>query len=188
MDTVNNSVGAAPSSPFYGAKGLDSPQSNRRCNLILAWNAAVSQVSDYEKMSIIRQIDPQISTCIVDSRWRKIAYGTIPTLRPTLTFSPVELARFRPPRGRFFMGVLMKSQEYEALEKCGFPVPKWQVIREGEAPELADFSPYVVTKPNNGGRGALVKIRSAKVVCGQKPPLNRRPVRTAVFAFPIRRK
>ena len=161
MNTVNNSEGAAPDSPFYGTKELDFPKCNRRCNLLLVSNPAVNKVSDYEKIAgCIRQIDPKISTRIIDSRWDKIAHGTIPALRPTLTFSPVELARFHPPRGRFFMGRnLTKSQEYEALEKGGFPVPKWQVIRENETPDLSDFSPYVVTKPNSGGRGALVKIK-----------------------------
>ena len=161
MDTVNNFEGAAPDSPFYGTKELHVPIGNRRCNLLLVWTAAVSQMSDYEKIvDYIRQIDPKISTHIVDNRWRKIVHGIIPALCPTLTFSPVELTQFRPPRGRLFMGRnLTKSQEYEALEKCGFPVPKWQLIREGATPDLSDFSPYVVTKPNSGGRGALVKIK-----------------------------
>lgn len=161
MNSVNNVEGAAPESPFYGTNELDFPTGKRRCSLLLVSNPAVNKISDFEKISaLIRQIDPKISTRIIRSRRQKMVYSLLPSLRPTLAFSPVELSRFQPPRGRFFMGRnLTKSQEYEALEKAGFPVPKWQLIREGETPDLSDFSPYVVTKPNNGGRGALVKIK-----------------------------
>lgn len=131
---------------------------------MLVWNPAVNQLSDYRKLAdYIREIDPKIHTSIVDSKRSRIAALGRSAVRPTFVYSPVPLARFRPVRGRLVSGQnLSKAQEYSALEKAGLPVPKWQVLEDGKEPDLSDYGPYVVTKPNFGSRGALVRIRRAE--------------------------
>lgn len=139
---------------------------HRRCQLILISNPAGNQPEDFIRIAeYIRQYDPKITVTVVTDRFRGLASMVAKLALPTLVVSLVPLARYRPLRGRFLHGqALSKSQEYELLEAAGFRVPKWQIIQEGQSPELADYGPYVVTKPNRGKRGALVKIKKSQKV------------------------
>jgi hypothetical protein len=51
-----------------------------------------------------------------------------------------------------------KAQEQACFESAGIQIPKWKIIREGEAPDLSDFQPFVVVKPACGAKGAFVRI------------------------------
>jgi glutathione synthase/RimK-type ligase-like ATP-grasp enzyme len=83
-------------------------------------------------------------------------------LRPTLAVSFCRPRTFRPRLKAFHHGLpLRKSEEFAALQRCGIPVPRWALLREGERPDLTGFGDYVVTKPDRGARGADVKIRRA---------------------------
>jgi hypothetical protein len=87
-------------------------------------------------------------------------------MRPTLVYSAMPLKRLRPLRGALLQGVLQtKIAEMQALERAGIPVPRWRpVTREAPPPDVSEFGPYVVMKPDLGGRGADVRIvRSNKV-------------------------
>ena len=53
---------------------------------------------------------------------------------------------------------LPKSHEYRALEEIGVPVPMWAVVSRQATPDLEEFGPYVVMKPDWSGRGADVRI------------------------------
>jgi len=138
----------------------------RRCHLVLVPNEPTNQVEDFLRIAeLVKQHDPKIKTTVVTDRYagmaRMAAYATLPTLM--LSFVP--LARYKPLRGRFIQGIhLSKSQEYKQLEKAGFAVPKWQIIEPGQSPDPAEFGSYVVTKPDIGQRGALVKIKRTKRV------------------------
>ncbi len=138
----------------------------RRCQLILISNPAGNQPEDFIHIAeYIRQYDPKITVTVITDRVRGLAAMASRLVLPTLVISLVPLARYRPLRGRFLHGqALSKSQEYELLEAAGFRVPKWQIIQEGQSPELADYGSYVVTKPNRGKRGALVKIKKSQKV------------------------
>ena len=135
----------------------------RRCQLVLISNPAGNQPEDFIRIAeYIRQYDPKITVTVVTNRLRGLAYMAARLALPTLVISLVPLARYRPLRGRFLHGqALSKSQEYELLEAAGFSVPRWQIIREDQTPDLSDYGPYVVTKPNRGKRGALVKIKKS---------------------------
>jgi hypothetical protein len=80
--------------------------------------------------------------------------------RPTFAFSAVPLKYFRPARGAVYQGnPLAKSEEYAALERAGIPVPRYRLLTEqNPRPDVTDLGPYVVVKPDRGGRGALIKI------------------------------
>jgi hypothetical protein len=147
-------------SPFYGPR--DSQViGKRRCNLVLVANRFVNHEADFHKIAnYIREIDPKITPVVIGNRKQDLAQLPALLLHPTLGFSPVGLSKFCLLRGKMMNGQnFSKSQEYEYLEAAGFPVPQWRIIGEDEAPDLSDFSPYVVTKPNRGMRGAMVRIR-----------------------------
>ena len=44
------------------------------------------------------------------------------------------------------------------MQKIGIPVPRWALVTPDTAPDLNDFGPYVVVKPDWSGQGADVKI------------------------------
>lgn len=162
MMTLNeNSI---PAFQFGSTPG--SHQGQRRCQLVLISNPAVNRASDFYTIAeYVRQYDPQVTTTIITDRARGLAQLLAKITMPTLVVSLVPLARFRPLRGRFLHGIdLSKSEEYSRLEAGGFPVPKWQLITPDEKPDLSDYGPYVVTKPDRGARGAFVKIKKAERV------------------------
>jgi len=80
-------------------------------------------------------------------------------------FASIPLREFRPLRGKVFSGTdITKSEECRRLEHGGFRIPRTAVVTETETPDISDFGPYVVVKPDIGRRGAMVKImRTAKV-------------------------
>ena len=85
---------------------------------------------------------------------------------PTLVYSAKALRRLRPLRGAVLQGARhSKIEEMEVLERAGIPVPPWRAVtREAPPPDVTDFGPYVVMKPDRGGCGADVRImRSEKV-------------------------
>ena len=87
-------------------------------------------------------------------------------LRPTLVYSATALRRLRPLRGAVIQGSRQsKIEEMEQLERAGISVPRWRpVTRAAPPPDVTDFGPYVVMKPDRGGCGADVRIvRSEKV-------------------------
>jgi hypothetical protein len=106
----------------------------------------------------LRRIDPGIHTWVLHNR-KHLLLRPLLALRPTLAVSFVRLKRFHLWRGRVLTGKwLRKSEEYAALESIGVPVPRWRLVTAEKEPDLSDFPPYVVVKPDGGGRGAEVKI------------------------------
>jgi hypothetical protein len=113
-------------------------------------------------VDFMRPIAPQVRCSVIQSKAQRLMASVVSLARPTLVVSFVPLARFRPLRGTFLHGInFSKSEEYSRLESAGFSVPQWQLLRPDEKPDLSDYGPYVVTKPDRGMRGALVKIKKA---------------------------
>lgn len=141
-------------------------RSRRRCQLVLISNPAANQADDFVRIAeYVRQYDPKITVTVITDRARGLAAMAAHIALPTLVVSLVPLARYRPLRGRFFHGqALSKSQEYKLLEAAGFSVPRWQLLEKGQTPDLSGYGNYVVTKPNRGKRGALVKIKKRERV------------------------
>lgn len=55
--------------------------------------------------------------------------------------------------------LLLKASEYKRLEAAGLPVPKWTLITPDTVLDPAEWGPYVIKKPNDGGLGALVRVK-----------------------------
>ncbi|HEX5066375.1 MAG TPA: ATP-grasp domain-containing protein [Myxococcota bacterium] len=134
--------------------------------LVLVSHRAVSDHPDLERIArSIERDAPDLRVRVLrDKRsWLSLARAA---WRPTLVFSAKALRKLRPLRGSVLQGSQQsKIEEMEELERAGIPVPRWRpVIREAAPPDVGEFGPYVVMKPDRGGCGADVRIvRSAKV-------------------------
>jgi hypothetical protein len=153
----------------------------KRYHLVLLCRAYPDTAAFTKIATYLREIDPAIRTFVIHRR-RDWAWLPYIMLRPTLVFSPGLLERFRFWRGRIFCGRgFAKSEEYAVLEKAGIPVPRWERPEPGVKPDLAAYGPYVVTKPDHGNRGAMVRIRRAGRVTGETITLDRHSKPTEVL-------
>ncbi len=166
MNQINPSSLQRDPQASFNDEISSSLRGRRRCHLVLVSNPAGNRPEDFMRIAAyIREYDPKVSVTVVTDRARGLASMAARLALPTLAVSFVPLARFRPLRGRFLHGKLLsKSQEYELLEGAGFSVPQWQLLEAGETPDLSEYGDYLVTKPNHGKRGALVKIKKRENV------------------------
>jgi hypothetical protein len=137
---------------------MADPGARSAVSLVIVPPPEVDRADFEEIRRLVRQLAPQVRvTLLRDGRCRLPRIGW--TRRPTMLFSPAPLRRLKPARGRIFQGRLLgKANEYRALEAQGIPIPRWALLTENERPDLSSFGPYVVVKPDLGGRGADVKI------------------------------
>lgn len=149
-----------------------SPGNSGSCNLIFVYKNRANYPNTFRKIAgYIRELDPGIRTFIIKDKHQWCLLPRL-MLHPTLIFCPVDIRTFKPWRGQIFCGrKLTKSEEYTALEKSGFPVPRWQLLETGVKPDLSTYGPYVVTKPNRGIQGAFVRIRRRGRVRGENVTL-----------------
>jgi hypothetical protein len=136
-----------------------------RPQLLLVSRRDEHQLRSFQE--VVRRLeafDPGIRVRVVHD-WPYRRKRFLLAVRPTLVVSPRPLERFRPLRGAVFQGAVRdKVWELERLGAAGVLVPRWTVLRGPDDPVPRDFGPYVVLKPNDGGRGALVRIaRSGRV-------------------------
>jgi cyanophycin synthetase len=130
------------------------------CNLLLIAQPHHVQLADFEHLaSVIRAIAPDVHACAIWDRPKAWRPQQSVLERPTMTFCPVPIRTFKPGRGTVFQCYrLHKSEEYRAMERAGIPVPRWGLVTPEAMPDLKDFGPYVVMKPDWSGKGADVKI------------------------------
>jgi hypothetical protein len=77
--------------------------------------------------------------------------------------APKGIARFAELRcGRG----MPKSEEMAGLERAGVAVPRWRVLQPGETVGEEEFGRYVVVKPDQGLRGACVRVQKTAGVKG----------------------
>ncbi|MHC4955392.1 MAG: ATP-grasp domain-containing protein [Planctomycetota bacterium] len=130
----------------------------KRRLLLVAHNYEDNRESFKEVARRVRERAPHISVEVVqDNRYRRRSWRWI--TRPTLAVSMAPLKNFKLRRGVVATTQrASKSFEMERLESAGVPVPRWQHIQEDQPPDLADYGPYVVVKPNRGSKGAEIKL------------------------------
>jgi hypothetical protein len=146
---------------------------DKKINLVLVVHSDMDPGDFVTIREHLRRSTPEVRTWIISDRRHYLLLPLL-ALRPTLAVSFVRLKRFRLLRGRVMTGKwLRKSEEYEALEARGVPVPRWRLVTADRKPDLSAFPPYVVQKPDGGGRGAEVKIK-------HKDKVSYRPWRTEV--------
>ena len=153
---------------------LNTVVSGAKYNLILVTNPQVNQPGDFDFIARqLQRIAPDIQPRISGDRPANSPRIPAEYDRPTMTFSPGPLRFFRPWRGRVFQGApLHKHQEYEALENIGITVPRWALLTPDKTPDMDEFGPYVIVKPDRSGRGADVKIKRKGRVRWRPPKTN----------------
>ena len=143
----------------------------RRRNLVLVTDHGMDLEDDYRRIAgyirdEARDVVPIILPRARLSRWQRLILAA----RPTLAFSPGSFGRPRFFRGTRRHGEqLRKSEEYAVLDNAGIPVPRWLLLTRASTPDLSEFGPYVVMKPDRGYRGAEVKIRRRGRVRWKRP-------------------
>jgi hypothetical protein len=148
---------------FARQTGLDTPPppGQRRRNLLLI--ARRKQHGYLEELcQEIAGLAPDITPFVLrDGRKSYYHRNRLRCLfRPTLAVSFCRPREFQPAVKAFSHGWPMrKSEEYEALQCAGIPVPRWALLREGQSIEVDGFGEYVVMKPDRGTKGADVTIR-----------------------------
>lgn len=127
------------------------------CCLVIVVNEQFGQASFERLAEEVTRWDPTIDVTVVADA--SDTMGGNPA-RPTLTFGPAAIRHRGRFRGAILCGSpLSKSEEYSALAQKTVPVPTWELVTKTDSPDLSRFGPYVVTKPNHGGRGAEVQLR-----------------------------
>ncbi|MCX7305258.1 MAG: hypothetical protein NTV73_13135 [Hyphomicrobiales bacterium] len=144
----------------------------RRFNLVLATMGEASETTqDLELIARrVEQADPRINAVVLRNspahRLSHVALWASPTLS-------VAMQRTGPRTllpGRILTSrTLLKDGEYNRLQGAGFAVPKWAFVRPDTVLDPAVWGPYVIEKPNFGGRGANVRIRRTGRVKYQPP-------------------
>jgi hypothetical protein len=131
-------------------------------NLILVAEPRVSRRETFEEVArLVTEIADDVHPIVlVPDEVGVLTRFCIPR-RPTLIFSATRVPRpVRKLKGVVDQGgVLGKREELERLDRAGLPVPRWAALTREVMPDLSDFGPYVVVKPNYGRKGAQVKIK-----------------------------
>lgn len=132
---------------------------DERLNLVLIPHRRHVDPNDFRTIARhVRACDPRIHTAVIPDRVRRWQRFRL-SRRPSLFFTTGRLRHFEPRRGRVLEDRgLPKSEEYVALEKAGVAIPRWARLTAEYRPDLTDFGPYVVVKPDEGLRGADVHI------------------------------
>ena len=141
----------------YDCPSQPSPWFGRRtCHLVIVINDRFHAEGFERLAAFVREWDPRITVSLV----RDEPQAVLPDIPgPTLVMSPAMLRQAHLRRGKVLCGFPHgKDEEYNLLQKAGFPVPRWALLAENVTPDLSAFSPYVVRKPNYGGRGAGVRL------------------------------
>jgi hypothetical protein len=130
-------------------------------NLALFFHPEKSAASDMETIrDEIRRIDRGIRTFLFPST-REYRWSHLRLLgRPTVS---IELGR---PRG-FRFGRMVRLRHLTrgkigpsaVIRDAGLPIPRYEVITPGLRLDPKEWGPYVVVKPDLGGRGAYVRIQ-----------------------------
>jgi hypothetical protein len=143
--------------------GIAKPlvSTDRPRNLVLISKQDQNQRSDFLRISeYIEASAPDVRPIVLKDRRKALWRHKLRLMwRPTIVVSPIKLQVFQPLRGTVFQGQpLTKSEECRALDAYGIPVPRWAVLTPNRVPNLENFGPYVVVKPDSGARGAEVRI------------------------------
>ncbi len=161
--------------PFAGSRPLVSlPHERGKLNLVLVSKRRRGHIRDFRQIARhIRELAPDIKPIVMADRIYNYLRPSV-LLRPTLTVTLAPLRAYHPLRGPLCRNQpLKKSDEYALLEAADVPVPRWAVVSEEKSPDLSGFGPYVVVKPDIGGRGAEVKIKRQERVRWKPPKFER---------------
>lgn len=140
-------------------------------NLVLVHTPALQARSDFETIKAkLAERAPDIEVFIVDNKMPNSVSRRWAARRPSIIFSPVPLRKFRPIRGRRFVGGgVSKSREMEIMRAAGVSVPEAIVLKPDTVLDPATWGPFTVLKPVRGMNGGGIYLVRTRDVAWRDP-------------------
>ena len=136
-------------------------------HLVLVHTPGDQEVGDFEEIGRkVRALAPDIAVFIASNDVPSSVTRRQAAQRPTLVFSPGNLIRFRPMRGKIYAGhPIPKLEQIARFKAAGVPVPESvEIVPDLVLPE-ATFGSHVVVKPGHSlasmGRNITLMRREA---------------------------
>jgi hypothetical protein len=127
-------------------------------NLVLVHEPDIQDFGDLEAIaSEVRALAPDIEVFIASNEIPSSLTRKHAARRPALIYSPTELRRFRPLRGKIYAGTLMtKDTQLNRLAQSGIAVPEFALLTDNLIVDPKRFGPIALLKPtgfSSHGRG-----------------------------------
>jgi hypothetical protein len=120
------------------------------CHLILVHSRDWQDVSDFYAIKTeVEKIAPDIGVFIASNDIPSSTTRRAAARCPTLVFSPIALIKFKPDRGRLYVGRPMsKLDEMKRLAAAGIAVPEFEALTAATHISEDKFGPYSILKPS----------------------------------------
>jgi hypothetical protein len=138
-------------------------------HVVLVHTPTLQARGDFEQIAKhIEALDGHVAAFVANNTESNDELNTRIASAPTLTFSPVQLDRFRPSRGRVYEGGMVdKLSQYQELVRIGVATPRTALLEPGRIfpPEI--WGEHIVLKPlspmfqSNGQR--IYRMATAKL-------------------------
>ena len=137
-------------------------------NLILVHTPGYQDFEDFQIIArAVGDLAPDIEVFVASNNIASSATRRLARTRPTLVFSPGNLLRFRPIRGKIYAGSpIPKLEQVERFLAAGLPVPaSVEITADVKLPEKS-FGPLVVVKPgfSQASRGQFITLMRREAV------------------------
>lgn len=118
-------------------------------NVVLVHTPGLQARDDFEKIvARIEALDKSIKAFIATNGEDNTELNERIGTQPTLIFSPVEIQKFKPARGRIYQGgTIDKIAQYQRLLALGLPTPKTKLLTKGDVFTEREWGAYLVLKP-----------------------------------------
>ncbi len=119
-------------------------------NLVLVHTKGFQSLEDFVSIrDFVTKAYPDVEVFIANNNSRCSVTRRLAARRPTLVFSPIGLATFRPDRGKIYEGRAMsKIRQVERLASVGLPVPRSALLGPDTKLDVAEWGDFVVVKPS----------------------------------------
>src|SRR5689334_21936716 len=131
-------------------------------SLILVNRALYQEIRDLVEIAdLVRACAPDIDTYIVSDESDSPVTREIAAQKPSLIVSFGEIRRFKPLRGRVYVGrYIPKDRQLIRMANGGIPVPRTVVLAGGYPKEAPRFGDLIVLKKvaqdSSGGKGVVL--------------------------------
>ena len=139
-------------------------------SIVMIYPPRIFNPHDYVKIAnrVKERSKEMLVHILPDLEQRPAIYAKLTEL-PSLTFCPMHLKKFRPPRGKVFCGQpIAKSRQMRLLAKSGVRVPRWTFYSPDKIYSESEWGRFVIVKPDafgyaSKGRGVeLVRTSSLR--------------------------
>lgn len=131
-------------------------------SLILVNRATYQEIRDLMEIAdLVRAGAPDIDTYVVSDEADNLVTRELAAQKPSLIVSFGEIRRFKPLRGRVYVGrYIPKDRQLVRMANGGIPVPRTVVLGGGYPAEVPRFGDLIVLKKvaqdSSGGKGVVL--------------------------------